>query len=404
MGAYGRKALAYACVALLALLQPAMTLVMPNKLPTRISPAALHMIPYPFSMNLQKTLQNPLPPSDRESAAAEIQLASSSSSRTTKLTAMGKSGSGSGETSTRLSVEEEAALSHQVQMMVRLKNEKDKLHSKLERTPTDDEWAAIIGCSTKTLRNQIKKSQTAKSQLVTANVGMVAKIAHNYKTHGVPLADLMQEGNLGLLEAADRFDPSKGFKFCTYAAYWIRQRIMRSIASHSRVIRLPQHFNDKIFSVKKTIRLMESSLGRPPTQTEIAKRLEIPESKVALIMESSKKTLSLDLQASNSPDDHRVLGDRLVWEGEGPEEHTAANELRSDLSKSMHDFDSREKLVIGMRFGLDDGVFRTCAEVAKKAGISKERVRMIEAKAINKLRHPSRNLRLKEYFLGLFDH
>ena len=259
--------------------------------------------------------------------------------------------------------------------------------------------------------------------------------------------------------SAAQYDPSKGFKFCTYATYWIRQRISRSIADHSRVIRLPVHVHATLGNVAKTTRAMTAELGRKPSLEEVregglggeletrgrtliqgrslaapwcflapaknqnktnspapppppsltprpgqvSKRVNVPLQKLRMYTESSKSVVSLEGAVSNRHDDSRILGDKIAWDGLTPEEHTVASELRADLVRVMEELDARERQVVKMRFGLDDTPTHTHDEVAKKVGVSRERVRLIETKALNKLRHPSRNFRLREYFLGLLN-
>lgn len=298
-----------------------------------------------------------------------------------------------------LTIEEEHALSKQIQIMCKIKKKKDDLADKLGRPPTDEEWAGVLNCSVGALRKQIKASQVAKGKLVAANTGIVRIIAKNYQKSGVSLQDMIQEGSLGLLEAADRFDPSKGFKFCTYAAWWIRQRISRSIADQGRVIRLPVYVHTLLGNMSKTTRAMTAELGRKPTQHEVAQRMNVPVQKLKMYADSSKHVLSLELPASHRHDDKRKLSDSIPCDGVTPEDHTEANQLRADLLSVMDELDSREKAVVKMRFGLDDGMCKTHAEMATKLHVSRERVRLIEAKALTKLRHPSRNFRLREYFL-----
>jgi len=283
-----------------------------------------------------------------------------------------------------------------------LKSKKDSLAAKLSRTPTDDEWAALIGCSKKRLLQQVRKSQAAKGELVAANTGIVRVIAKNYSNSGVHLQDLIQEGNLGLLEAADRFNPEKGFKFCTYAAWWVRQRIGRSIASHSRVIRLPVYVHNLLGTMAKTTKVMTDELGRKPTEEEVALRMNMPVSKLKMYAASSKHVLSLELPVSHHHEDKRKLSDSLKWDGHGPADNMEVEALRTELVQVMDELDDREKAVVRMRFGLDNGICHTRTELATKLNVSRERVRLIEAKALNKLRHPSRNFRLKDYLSSIF--
>ncbi|GMI44658.1 hypothetical protein TrCOL_g8685 [Triparma columacea] len=300
-----------------------------------------------------------------------------------------------------LTVEEEHELSKQIQILCKLKAKKDNLAAKLSRAPTDDEWAAVIGCSKKALLRQIKKSQVAKGKLVAANAGIVRVIARNYENSGVVLADLIQEGNLGLLEAADRFNPEKGFKFCTYAAWWVRQRIGRSIAVHSRVIRLPVYVHNLLGTMAKTTRTMTMELGRKPTDEEVATRMKVPVSKLRMYAASSKHVLSLELPVSHRKDDKRTLSDSLTWDGADPVDNLEVEALRNELVNVMDELDDKEKMVVRMRFGLDDGICKTRPELAEALNVSRERARLIENKAINKLRHPSTSFRLKVFLSSL---
>eukprot|EP00518_Triparma_eleuthera_P000580 CAMPEP_0182458810 /NCGR_PEP_ID=MMETSP1319-20130603/4065_1 /TAXON_ID=172717 /ORGANISM="Bolidomonas pacifica, Strain RCC208" /LENGTH=400 /DNA_ID=CAMNT_0024657567 /DNA_START=185 /DNA_END=1387 /DNA_ORIENTATION=+ len=374
----------------------------------REATSALNLVPHPTSPSYQAVNLVPLRLWGADDEHASLHSHSHSpknpfsfSFTTGPRSEAGDASSPAGASKVKLSVEDEAYLSRQVQIMVKLKSERDRLKSMLDRDPTEEEWAQIIGVSPGVLKKQIKSSQLAKTKLVTANVGIVTLIAQKYSKSGVSHQDLVQEGNMGLLEAADRFDPSKGFKFCTYASYWIRQRVSRSIADHSRVIRLPVHVHATLGNVAKTTKTMTLELGRKPSLKEVSERMNVPLNKLKMYTESSKKVVSLEGALSNRHDDTRMLGDKIAWDGLTPEEHTVADELRADLGRVMEELDSRERQVVRMRFGLDNGDFRTHDEVAKEVGVSRERVRLIEAKALNKLRHPSRNFRLREYFLAL---
>jgi len=300
-----------------------------------------------------------------------------------------------------LTVEEEHELSRQIQILCKLKVKKDNLAAKLSRPPTDDEWAAVIGCSKKALLKQVKRSQIAKGKLVQANTGIVRIIAKNYENSGVLLADLIQEGNLGLLEAADRFVPEKGFKFCTYAAWWVRQRIGRSIAANSRVIRLPVYVHNILGTMAKTTNIMTDELGRKPTEEEVATRMNVPLNKLKMYAASSKNVLSLELPVTHRHDEKRKLSDSLTWDGADPVDNMEVEALRTELVQVMDELDDREKAVVRMRFGLDDGICKSRAELAEELNVSRERVRLIEVKALNKLRHPNKKFRLKDY-LGSF--
>jgi len=280
----------------------------------------------------------------------------------------------------------------------------DRKQNEPKYEPSELDWAQACGVSVFELRRIMLEGQRARSQLVSKNAGLVVQIAKRYRYrnkmgNSLTLQDMIQEGNLGLMEAAERFDPSRGFKFATYAAWWVRQRILRSIADHSRVIRLPVHVHTMVAKIDKKRKEMADRIGRTPSLPELAHELEIPIEKLRMYTDSSRSVISLErpINQSSFKDDHRTLSDKIASDIPTPEDDAEIDFLRQDIRAVIDELSTKERDVLVMRFGLDDGTTKTIDEVGSRLGISRERVRLLEARAINKLRHPGRNYKLKEY-------
>ena len=291
--------------------------------------------------------------------------------------------------------DEEIELARKIADLLYLEELAAQFESDNGRQPDTKEWAVLVEMPTIKFRRRLMLGRRAKEKMVQSNLRLVVSIAKKYMNRGLSFQDLIQEGSLGLIRAAEKFDHEKGYKFSTYATWWIRQAITRAIADQSRTIRLPVHLYETISRIKKTTKVLSQEFGRKPTEEEIAESMEMTIEKLRFIAKSAQLPISLETPIGKEEDSR--LGDFIEADIENPEQDVAKNLLREDLEGVLATLSPRERDVLRLRYGLDDGRMKTLEEIGQIFDVTRERIRQIEAKALRKLRHPNRNGVLKEY-------
>ncbi len=290
-----------------------------------------------------------------------------------------------------LTHEQEIVLGKQVQQMMTLQEKKDALAKTLDHEPTHQEFADHVQISEDELTSILHRGRRAKQKMIEANLRLVVSIAKKYQKRNLEFLDLIQEGSLGLERGVEKFDPTRGYKFSTYAYWWIRQAITRAIAQQARTIRLPIHITEKLNKIKRVQRELSQKLGRSPSAIEIAKELELEPEQIREFLLLSRQPVSLDLRVGDNQDTE--LQDLLEDDGPSPEHYMTQESLRNDLNTLLTELNPQQREVLTLRYGLDDGYELSLAKVGERLNLSRERVRQLERQALDHLRRRKANVR-----------